>query len=156
MGSPEPRIGSLSHCQFAGLSLILNAHHDDVTLAAVADRIIHESIHDLLYMGHFTEPVLATSLPTDPTAVAVESPWTGRSLTLRNYLHACFVWYGLARFWELDSQAFAPDQRTQRGDLARSGFRAVPSVLAPLKGAVDLLSPSVRDALELLDDRARR
>jgi hypothetical protein len=153
MGSPESQVGSLSHCQFAGLSLIMNADKEDVSPAAVADRIVHESIHDLLYTGHFAEPLLADARGTDTSGVTIRSPWTARPLTLRNYAHACFVWYGLSRFWSLGSQAFAPEQAALRRDLALRGFRATPSVLSPLGAAVGLLAPSLREALHLLDRR---
>jgi hypothetical protein len=153
LGSPDSHVGSLSHCQFAGLSLILNADKEDVSLAAVADRIVHESIHDLLYTGHFADPLLAEASGVDTSGVKISSPWTGRPLTLRNYVHACFVWYGLSKFWSLGSQAFASEQAAQRRDLALRGFRAVPSVLSPLGAAADLLAPSLREALDLLDRR---
>jgi hypothetical protein len=152
--SPDPRVGSLSFCQFAGLSLIVNADEERVSPADVADRIIHESIHDLLYTGHFAEPLLAEPGGSDTASLKITSPWTGRPLTLRNYVHACFVWYALSRFWSLPSLAFAPAQAIRRRDIAVRGFQATSSVLDPLGPSAALLSPSLLEALDSLHGRA--
>jgi hypothetical protein len=90
---------------------------------------VHEGIHSLLYMQERIRdwgqaPELSDSIPR------VISPWTGNRLSLASFLHACFVWYGLAHFWALASTRPAFDSRRimQRLSQAACGFLRGPLV----------------------------
>jgi len=79
--------------------------------ADIANAIVHESIHSLLYMQEVQkawvfDPDLFMPVPR------VVSPWTGKALALRPFLQACFVWYGLLQFWSLalSANAFSIDR----------------------------------------------
>jgi hypothetical protein len=87
----------------------------------IADAIVHEAIHALLYMQEqkkswVYDPDLCKPIPR------VVSPWTGRHLALRPFLQACFVWYGLLHFWCLALSAGAFDSARIRERIVRSGI----------------------------------
>jgi len=54
----------------------------------------------------------------------VNSPWTGSSLTLYTYLHACLIWFALYQFWKvaLKSTLFPHDKVREQFSKCRSGF----------------------------------
>ena len=62
--------------------------------AIVASCLVHESIHQFLYVLEF-----AGRFVLNEPLGGVVSYWTGRKLPLDSFIHACFVWYGLANFW---------------------------------------------------------
>ena len=94
--------------QFVGRSCLGNPQLANA--ADIANAVVHEAIHSLLYMQEIQrewvlDPDLTEHVPR------VFSPWTGRKLALRPYLQACFVWYGLLHFWSeaLKAEAFPED-----------------------------------------------
>ncbi len=87
--------------QYVGRSCLGNPQIASVE--DIANGIVHEGIHGLLYMEEVQEEWVSDPELRDSTRRVV-SPWTGTHLALRPFLQACFVWYGLAQFW---SQAMA-------------------------------------------------
>jgi len=92
---PRSYSGS-STASHIGRLLIRNGHL--MSAGKMADSLIHESIHALLFIVEILEPFLVTPVQPEPCA---RSPWSGNLLPIRTYLHACFVWFGLAQFWRL-------------------------------------------------------
>lgn len=64
----------------------------------IADGLVHESIHALLYMEEARQGWI-TDRALDVADRVVLSPWSGNMISIRSFLQACFVWYGLASFW---------------------------------------------------------
>jgi hypothetical protein len=108
--------------QFIGRSFLANPHHASADAATVAEGIIHESIHGLLYMQERAKAWVSKDLYRLPPIIV--SPWTQTPLRLRPYLQAAFVWYGLLHFWTLALRAetFAPERIRTRIAIASRGF----------------------------------
>ena len=105
----------------------------------IADAIVHEAIHALLYMQEQKKPWVHDPDLYGP-AVRTLSPWSGNPLPLRPFMQAAFVWYGLLQFWTraLARGAFSPACARQRMAQAASGFLG-PSLLeqvAPYRAGV--------------------
>jgi HEXXH motif-containing protein len=108
-----------SNGQYIGRVMLVNPHLQQTSVEEIADALVHEAIHGFLSMHERVEPwVHNTSLYTD--AAAVVSPWSGNPLPVRQFLQACFVWYGLTMFWgeHLDGAVF--DQATAQRMLMRA------------------------------------
>lgn len=108
--NPE-QLASGSSGQYVGRSFITNPHIATVDAAGLADAIVHEGIHALLYMQERQKRWVFNASLYEPVA-RVESPWSGNWLPLRPFLQACFVWYGLLHFWclALTCGTFQPDR----------------------------------------------
>ena len=141
---------SSSMTNFPGRMLLRNPEHANA--GALASSMIHESIHHFLYTVEFSGLFVAADVGSP-----VRSPWSGRELALHSYLHACFVWYGLAQFWykQLTINAFEPKITEGQLDKALSGFRAANPVdaLVPQK---HLFRPQSLEAASRLCDELRK
>lgn len=84
--------------QYIGRSFVVNPHLDRVDAVDLAEAFVHEGIHALLYMQERQESWVNRPDYFELTQ-RIESPWTGRALGLRGFLHAVCVWYGLLHFW---------------------------------------------------------
>ena len=111
------------------------------------DGLLHEAIHSLLYMRW-----IKASYVTDPAtleAVRIVSPWTGHSLALHSFFHACHVWYGLWRFWSLALQngTYPESVASEMADRAHRGFvhRSMPESMARMSEFVIADAQSVND-----------
>jgi len=148
------QFSSGSSGQFVGRSVVANAHLSKVRVEHVAEALVHEAIHGVLYMDEQHDPwVLDAALYAGPMRIA--SPWTGNPLPLRPYLQACFVWYGLLSFWAqaLPSGAFDRVVVRERLHVALSGFLrgdllervayAAPSLSREVRNGVSALQASV-------------
>ena len=153
-----PAYTSGSTSQYIGRSLFCNAHLPGVDAGLVAESLVHEAIHSLLYMHEVTEPWILDERRIDRVSV-VRSPWSGAYLMLRPFLQACVVWFGLANFWALaaarDLGAFEAERVSQRHMLTRRGFEQ-----GPLLDLVAAYAPNVSPALlsliaEMQDDVLR-
>lgn len=111
--------GSSSSSSHIGRIILRNGHSMDA--GRLADALIHEAIHQLLYVLEI--PELFVTSPSN-NGVRIRSPWSGNFLSLHQYVHACFVWYGLAQFWRLAGQtdAFPPEVSRRCLRKACSGF----------------------------------
>ncbi len=124
-----------------GRTLLVNPQLPAVSVADLADALLHEAIHHLLYMAELASPMIL-----DPAAcegVRPVSPWTDNELTVHSYLHACHVWFGLLRLWQRGGDA------GERVDRLRAGFASpLMGPLEPARGALDPLVPSILEQLE--------
>jgi hypothetical protein len=137
---------SFSACDYIGRITLVNPQL--VNELIIAEALVHESIHSYLYMD---EPRSLWGL--DPGVRAepgvVTSPWSGRTLPVCAFLHACFVWYGLFFFW--GRVMASPQVRTKdvrfRVAQAGSGFMKGPLLdrLGPER--TGLLRDDIRAAL---------
>lgn len=111
---------SVSTRAVVGRAVIVNAHRPQATVARIADALVHEAIHAFLYeLEQAGRWVRKTSRKRE-----IVSPWTGNTLTLDSYVHACFVWFALSRFWGLPEAglAFSGPEARYLGERARRGF----------------------------------
>ncbi len=136
-----------SNGAYVGRTIIANAHLPGVDEAEVADSIVHEAIHTLLYMQEECQP-WALDEGLFEAVPRVVSPWSGTNLPVRPFLQACFVWYGLLHFWALAVSvgSFPPDRARALMTRAAAGFLRDPLVdrLAPWEHR---LAPEVLDAI---------
>ncbi|MEZ4362448.1 MAG: HEXXH motif-containing putative peptide modification protein [Kofleriaceae bacterium] len=137
----DARFYTASDASTLGVIHLTNAHLDRKTPAQVASELVHEAIHQALFRWELQHALLAR--PEAATA-KVTSPWTGAKLDLYAYVHACFVWYGVANLWR---QGGAPDDLSvvRQRRAAEVGFQHDP--LARLGPHADALSPALQATL---------
>lgn len=118
----DPRFYTASDATTIGVVHFGNAHLPRKLPCEVASELVHESIHQTLFRWEQRHPLLADR---HVATAKVRSPWTGAVLDVYAFLHACFVWYGVANLWRLPS---APDDlavlRQRRA--AEAGFAQRP------------------------------
>jgi hypothetical protein len=109
--------------QYVGRSFLTNPHLEWVSEVEIAEALVHEGIHSLLYMQERREPWIYDPVADRPDAVIV-SPWSGNVLSVRSYLQAAFVWYGLANLWAqaLSNSTFIKARAISRFSIAVKGF----------------------------------
>jgi hypothetical protein len=141
--------------QYVGRSFLTNPHLPGVDNVMVAEALVHEAIHGLLYMQERRKAWVPEALYTG-AASGVVSPWSGNRLPLRQYLQACFVWYGLLHFWclALLSGSFPQTRVHTRIAQALIGYLGAPltQALGPERADV---SAEILDAIDEMQDRAR-
>jgi hypothetical protein len=96
---PPEGVGSVSIRTRIGRMGLTNLHRERATVCWISNAIVHESIHSLIYKLE-----LGGNLYTDVGAahqITAVSPWTGRTIRMHSFVHACFVWFGLWCFWNL-------------------------------------------------------
>jgi HEXXH motif-containing protein len=101
-----------------GAAVLGNFHENKWGVGKLADAIIHEAIHNVIYKLE-----LESGLHTDYDAAlqaSLTSPWSGQTLPLESFVHACFVWFGLLNFWNLNALD-KPEFRDLR-NIAGRGF----------------------------------
>jgi len=114
--------GSTSQPRFPGRVLLSGV--ENASPAKIASALVHESMHQLLYVlelvGEFVVP--STEHEEKPL---VKSLWSGRDLSLHSFIHACFIWYGLVRFWTLPraSEVFEESDLQIELEKSSSGFK---------------------------------
>jgi HEXXH motif-containing protein len=121
---------------YIGRTFLANAHLASVTVERLADALVHEAVHALLYMDELETRWLTAGSGHD---AYVRSPWSGRDLLLRQFLQACFVWYGLACFWSRAALVNVFDRREVLAFLRRTalGFHApLADLLAPWEAII--------------------
>ena len=99
----QRKFASGSCCSDIGRTAITNPHLEDITSAAIASALIHESIHDFLYLLEIREPLICTKRLLHSNRRMLISTWSNTKLRPRAFIHAIFVWYGLLNFWTLPS-----------------------------------------------------
>lgn len=135
-----------SSSSFAGrprFTLLTFSSPTDFDLPLLIDALVHEAIHSLLFMYEETIGVFVREEP-GTAEPRIPSPWTGASLRLASYVHACVVWYGLYWLWtRLPAQAAIGEApREVLRQRARRGFDARP-VSVGLKPYIGRLSPEI-------------
>jgi HEXXH motif-containing protein len=136
----EPTLFSTgSSAQFVGRSVFGNPQLPQVDECLLAEGLVHEATHSLLYMNERLEPWISDPDLYGPD-VQARSLWTGASLPLRSYLQACYVWYGLVQFWSqcLSAGAFSKERVRERLIQAAIGFLGEPILgqLAPYRNGI--------------------
>ena len=120
---------------------VLGAADDE----CIADALVHEAIHCAIDHCELEQPIV-TELNVE---ARIQSPWSGRWLDLNTFVQACYVWYGLANFW--DQVGRRPDLRSEGGSAmlaqARRGFEISDPVSA-LDPHKRVLNPAVIDAMQ--------
>jgi hypothetical protein len=147
------RFSSGSTTQYVGRTFITNPHVDSVDIVDLAEALVHEGIHALLFMEELQRPW--GDIPELRDGVRrVDSPWTGNSLSLSSFLQACFVWYGLAHFWALalPVRAFDPERIKQRLIQAVCGFLGGP-LFNNLETFLPGIYPEVVDTIQEMQAR---
>jgi hypothetical protein len=142
------RFTSGSYGQYPGLTLLTNPLAPTADIAALIDALVHEAIHSALFRYEAVHGPLTRE--STPTEVALCSPWSGRPLGCNQYVHACFVWFGLRSLWEgwpQDTDQALAERARQLHERAALGFRAgaVEALLERADGY--LASADVRNAL---------
>jgi hypothetical protein len=148
----ESGFSSGSTDQYIGRSIFWNAHLTGVSTEVLAEAIVHEAIHSLLYMHEVREPwfLFPEQYSFD---VLIESPWTGAKLRLEPFLQACFVWFGLTNFWTLAQRnsPFDAECARERLNTARRGFTLGP-LLSRIAEHVHLITPNLLELIRLMQD----
>lgn len=144
-----------SSAQYVGRSVFGNPHLPKVDAALLAEGLVHEAIHSLLYMGERLEPWVNSEEIYGPE-LRTRSEWTGNPLPLRSYLQACFVWYGLAMFWAqaFSAEIFDGERARSRLEQALSGFLKG-HVLDQVRPYSEHINSEVLDAIDALQARVR-
>jgi len=140
-----------------GRVVIGNPHLDFVSDVRLADALVHEAIHALLYMQLYRAP-WGTSHGAYAPDVRVVSPWTGAALPVTSFLQACFVWYGLLHFWSLahEAKTFRGAQEVRgRMDLALAGFVGPPLLDELSNEDRKIVNDDVSSAIETMQARVK-
>ena len=125
-----------------GFSLICNCHLPAVKGPELADAIIHEAIHGIIYQFEaFGEKLLRMPKATD---FQVFSPWTGARLGVESFAQACLVWFGLLHFWK--AAAGDAEQPRQLYERAQKGFLS-PTYVNACRSTDGYLAPHVSSVL---------
>lgn len=143
-------MSSSSH-MYSGRTILVNPQLEKIDVAKIADALIHEMIHSLLYALELKYPFIL-----DTTAVAdvhIRSPWTGNELTVSSYLHACFVWFGLWNFWKLaiNSRGLPKERIYTLIAISSAGFKKG-SLLDALEEISFALSPDVQQNIQRVQE----
>jgi len=152
----EPGFTSGSTGQFVGRSFLVNPHLAAVHPVLIAEGIVHEAIHSLLYMQERQKSWVKSDDLYHPKQALV-SPWSGSSLALRPFMQACFVWYGLLNFWCAALIAGVFDQQRVRARISvcLKGFLGRPLVgyLDPWREGI---SEDLIETIAVLQDNVTR
>ena len=136
---------SFSNKPVIGRMGLANVDSDRWTVSKIADAIVHEAIHALIYKIELANSLyLDYSVESEPFIVV--SPWSGRKLPLHSFVHACFVWFGLWNFWGLASPE-EPDAAKLKG-IAGHGFLAGHPLSCIPDAARERIRPEVQDAID--------
>lgn len=136
---------SFSNKPVIGRMGLANADSNRWTVSKIADAIVHEAIHALIYKIELTH-CLYVDDSIESEAFTAVSPWSGRKLPLHSFVHACFVWFGLWNFWGLASPEEA-DAAELRSKAAHGFLTGHPLSCIP-DAARDRIRPEVRDAID--------
>jgi hypothetical protein len=118
---PASGHGSTSQSRVPGRVILSGLERSG--MASLASAMVHESMHQFLYILEQSGTFIVRN--PDANAAKAKSLWTGRDLPLHSFIHACFIWYGLANFWLQAQSRSTFDRREVQEELHRSssGFR---------------------------------
>jgi hypothetical protein len=111
-------VASGTNGNYVGRSFVTNPHLPEASLDCLAEGIVHEAIHGLLYRDSLPRPWVRAGAAQE--VPRVQSPWTGRALTVRAFLEAACVWFGLVHLWALSHNAGMFETSAVRRRLVRS------------------------------------
>jgi HEXXH motif-containing protein len=112
-GDHRANFSSGSAAQYVGRSVLGNPHSPGADVLTVAEALVHEAIHSVLYMHEWVSRWVTSDAVAAPVPRVI-SPWTGRPLPVRPYLQACFVWFGLLNLWSRALERGTADQAKAR------------------------------------------
>jgi hypothetical protein len=137
-----------------GRPVLRNPDLPEATIAELVDGLVHETIHCVIDLVEFREPLVLEVSTLASTTVL--SPWTGRRLDLNTYLQACLVWYGLWNFWSrgIGAHAIATSVIFRYLAGAAEGFLSA-DITEPLRLIRGALAPELLDVLGGLQHRVR-
>lgn len=95
--SENESFSTISGRAFLGKVIFRNSPDSIDPIESLIDTIIHEAIHSYLYIVEQKCPWMENIYDND----LIKSPWSGNYIRIDSYLHACFVWFGLANFWKM-------------------------------------------------------
>lgn len=130
-----------------GKMALTNPHRSNLDDTWIIDALVHESIHSFLYRIECFETFYTSTSAL--LAYKAVSPWSGKTLYLHSYVHACFVWFGLWCFWSLaaESEDFPGVQIEFFRERSRRGFLKQ-DVLANLGTGQKLITEPIRLSIE--------
>ena len=142
--------GSSSWSWQIGKVGLSNPDLDSVTVEMLANALVHESIHSILYMIEVHKPFICLK---EAERTQITSPWSQRSLYLPSFLHACFVWFGLFSFWERARGVGVFNEHESQILHTRSGAGFLDGPLvARLDGVKESLDPDVLRAIAFMQE----
>ncbi|MCY4441295.1 MAG: HEXXH motif-containing putative peptide modification protein [Deltaproteobacteria bacterium] len=141
-----------SHPELCGLAGLTNLHSSRWTAVRVANALVHEAIHALVAKIELAEGLFSSYREAqDITAV---SPWSGRRLPLRTYVHGCLVWFGLWQFWRRAGAHGAGV--AELAEKSRSGFAGGSCLRSIPPEGMAVLEPDAADVLREMVGAADR
>jgi hypothetical protein len=102
---------------YIGQIVLLNPHLHHVNEELIAESLVHESIHSLMWRAEILNHIIKDPMLSMETVV---SPWSGFELHYYTILQAAFVWYGIANFWKLNLNAGHFDNEKVKFYLSRA------------------------------------
>ena len=114
---------SASYRDAIGLTVLVSQEFRDVPVFRVADSLVHEAIHSGI---HAMESIYGDFVE-EGSDISIDSPWTGRRLSLDQYVHACFVWFGLLHFWSLSHSCVGTHAIDWENERVGVGFKGDPT-----------------------------
>jgi hypothetical protein len=144
-------MSSLSMRRYFGAMGLINMHKAKSSGKSVADTLVHETIHSLIYRLELFKFMFIDDQASMP--MTVKSPWTGNKLSMQSFVHACFVWFGLWNFWEISASlgCDAPALRKR----AKNGFLTGEPATLVTREDLDNVQPHVRSAIEQMFEMVR-
>lgn len=108
-----------------GRTVLINVGDANVSVADIAEALVHESIHALASCAELQDPLLQADGVASP--ICMQSPWTGAALHPHAFLHACLVWFGIYHLWKSSVQrGLLVRHARQRMSEIRAGFSRFP------------------------------
>lgn len=137
---------------YPGLVRLTNGHLPGADISALVEAMVHEAIHCILHVNEELEEPFVRVEEANHTKVV--SSWTGSTIRLQSYIHACVVWYGVYWLWSIEG--FASGSAQVQVELLRQrayrGFQHR-SISEALEQFSHLLSPSIKELLHELEER---
>jgi hypothetical protein len=156
----KPNMFSSSSTEmYTGRVFIINAHTEATSIDDLVDTLVHEAIHNILYIIEINDPIVPAELQETADPTRIPSPWTGNSLFLHPFCHACFVWLGMWSFWEYmrlnGNHPFSEETLEYRIERSSCGFLK-PEMMAALAKAGPHLSDEAKEVMWDFAMKARR
>lgn len=152
-GSDPGQIGSWSTDELVGCTVLVNAHTAAFDVATIAEAIVHEAVHHTQGMFE-TQRSLLRAGSTAAATGSFPSPWTGRALTPKSLLAACFVWYSIASLWASVGDAVEGAVRVSHLSRAANGFVSG-NPAQTVEAFASLLEPDVLPTIHLMQAEIR-
>lgn len=132
-----------------GRTLLINP--DAVGHEDIIDGLVHENIHSLLNMLEVISPWQPAVELSEAGGYSIVSPWSGNSLTARNFVQANFVWFGLYNFWSraLNMEAYDRSYAATRVQFIKEGFEKADFAVLDKFRASDALMNVLSDMKKL-------